>query len=57
MGATDAELKETIRMAQRVRTVSLDNHAGFTAKIMELLKQLSNEVTAEEIADHTTKGA
>lgn len=44
-------------MAQRVRTVSLDNHTRFTAKIMELLKQLPHEPFAEETADHTTQGA
>jgi alkylhydroperoxidase/carboxymuconolactone decarboxylase family protein YurZ len=56
-GATDSELKETVRMAQRVRTVTLDSHTRFTAKVMELLKQLPNEATAEETADHTTQGA
>jgi hypothetical protein len=44
-------------MAQRVRTVSLDNHARFTTKITELLKQLPNEPTAEETAEQTTQGA
>lgn len=32
-GATDAELREAIRMAQRVRTVILDGHNRFTTKL------------------------
>jgi len=44
-------------MAQRVRTVTLDSHTRFTTKVMELLKQLPNEATAEETADHTNQGA
>lgn len=44
-------------MAQRVRTITLDSHTRFTTNIMELLKQLPNEITAEEPADYTTQGA
>lgn len=40
-GATEPELAETIRIAQRVRMVSLGNHEKFSNAAMEILKELA----------------
>ena len=40
-GATEQELAETIKMAQRVRMVTLGNHEKFTNTVMDTLKVLA----------------
>jgi AhpD family alkylhydroperoxidase len=46
-GATEQELVETVKMAQRVRMVTFGDHEKFTSRVFGILKELVKEQNME----------
>ncbi|MFH1029467.1 MAG: hypothetical protein V1791_15820 [Pseudomonadota bacterium] len=47
-GASNHELAETLKMAQRVRMVTIGNHEKMTDTIQDTLKELVNRQKSKE---------